>query len=85
MIDELADILTYRSALIDAGFTEKQAAVQSEKLASIIDSNLATKKDMELLRKDLQMQTYLLTIRLGSMTVVMGGMLASFIKYLSNP
>jgi hypothetical protein len=48
------DTLTYANKLKEAGFTEKQAGAQAEALASVVDSNLATKLDIELVRRDLK-------------------------------
>lgn len=48
------DTLAYAKKLKEAGFTEKQAEVQAQALAGVIDENLATKHDIELLRRDLK-------------------------------
>jgi hypothetical protein len=48
------DTLTYANKLKEAGFTERQAGAQAEALASVVDSNLATKLDIELARRDLK-------------------------------
>ena len=46
------DTLTYANKLKEAGFTERQAQAQAEALVAVVDSNLATKTDIEMLRHD---------------------------------
>jgi len=41
------DTLAYAKKLKEAGFTEQQAEVQAEALASIVESELATKRDLK--------------------------------------
>lgn len=48
------DTLTYANKLKEAGFTERQAQAQAEALVAVVDSNLATKHDLELIRHDLK-------------------------------
>ena len=48
------DTLTYAKMLQEAGFTARQAEVQAEALRAVIDENLATKHDIELVRQDLK-------------------------------
>lgn len=48
------DTLSYSKKLREAGFTEKQAELQAQALAGIIDENLATKHDIELVRRDIK-------------------------------
>ena len=48
------DTLTYANKLKEAGFTERQAQAQAEALVAVVDSNLATKTDIEMLRHDLR-------------------------------
>jgi hypothetical protein len=45
------DTLTYANKLKEAGFTERQAQAQAEALVAVVDSNLATKTDIEMLRR----------------------------------
>jgi hypothetical protein len=45
------DTLTYANKLREAGFTERQAQAQAEALVAVVDSNLATKTDIEMLRR----------------------------------
>lgn len=54
------DTLTYANKLKEAGFTERQAQAQAEALVSIVDSNLATKHDIENLRHDTKLEIELL-------------------------
>ena len=46
--------LKYLDDLTESGFTEQQAKAQLRILGEIIDSNLATKQDVELVRKDIE-------------------------------
>ena len=48
------DTLAYANKLKEAGFTDRQAETQAEALASVVESNLATKTDIELLRRDIK-------------------------------
>ena len=48
------DTLTYAKKLREAGVPEKQAEVQAETLSEIIESNLATKTDVENIRRDMK-------------------------------
>ena len=80
------DTLAYAKKLRGAGFTEQQAEVQAEALAQIIDERLATKQDIQELRRDIiemeQRLTYKLTIRLGTMLVAAVGVVAALVKIL---
>jgi len=49
------DTLQYANRLKAVGVPEKQAEVQAEMLAEIIDDKLATKMDIALVRKDLEL------------------------------
>jgi hypothetical protein len=51
----MLDTLTYANKLKEAGFTERQAQAQAEALVAVVDSNLATKQDLGLLRNDLEL------------------------------
>lgn len=48
------DTLAYAKKLKDAGFTDIQAEVQAEGLAQILETNIATKKDIADVHKDIQ-------------------------------
>jgi hypothetical protein len=48
------DTLAYAKRLRAVGVPEKQAEVQAEVFAEIIEERLATKQDMELLRRDMK-------------------------------
>jgi hypothetical protein len=54
--------------LISAGMPEGQAEILAEEQAKLIETQLATKTDIELLKHEL-------TIRVGSMIVALGGVL----------
>ncbi len=48
------DTLAYANKLKAAGVPDKQAEVQAEALAQIVENNLATKQDIEELRRDMK-------------------------------
>jgi hypothetical protein len=48
------DTLTYANKLKEAGFTERQAQAQAEALVAVVDSNIAAKQDIELIRRDMK-------------------------------
>jgi hypothetical protein len=70
------DTLRYANKLKAAGVPEKQAEVQAETLAEIVDEKLATKQDLEILKKDIIIK---ITFILGSMMVGCFGILATLI------
>ena len=76
------DTLIYAKKLQDAGFNQKQAEAQAEALAAVVDQNLATKQDIELIRRDLKEMESRIVIRLGGMIIVGIGALAVIIKVL---
>ncbi|WP_424947749.1 hypothetical protein [Candidatus Spongiihabitans sp.] len=49
------DTLAYASKLKEAGFTERQAKAQAEALVAVVNENLATKEDIELIRRDMKL------------------------------
>jgi len=92
------DTLQYAKKLKESGFTEQQAETQAEtlkQLADTINNNLSThvatksdiellrrdaKADIELLRKDMSSLKNELIIKVGGMLVVAVGVLAAIIK-----
>lgn len=48
------DTLLYAKKLKEAGFTERQAEIQAEALVEIVEDKLATKQDIEFIRKDIK-------------------------------
>ncbi|WP_424947748.1 coiled-coil domain-containing protein [Candidatus Spongiihabitans sp.] len=48
------DTLAYASKLKEAGFTERQAKAQVEALVAVVNENLATKEDIELIRREMK-------------------------------
>ena len=74
------DTLAYAKKLKAAGFTDQQAEVQAQAFAEIIEERLATKQDIELLRRDMKE----LEMRLKhDLTLRMGGMLAASIAVVA--
>jgi hypothetical protein len=83
--------LAYAKKLQSVGFTEQQAEVQAEAIAEIIDSNLATKRDVAEIKRDIEQfrvdvkrdikdTEYKLTIRMGAFAVAVISILAAIIK-----
>lgn len=75
----LFDTHTYVKRMMAAGFSERQAEVQAETLAELIDDRLASKRDLSELEERL---TNRLTLRLGSMMVIAVGVVATLVKIL---
>ena len=68
------DTHAYIKRLMAVGMSEPQAEVLAEERAKLIETQLATKGDLELLKHEL-------TIRVGAMIVALGGFLAA-IRFL---
>jgi len=73
------DTHSYVKKLKAVGFSEEQAEVQAEVLSTLIEEQLATKRDLKELEERL---TYRLTLRLGSMMVAAVGIVAALVKML---
>ena len=69
------DTLAYAKRLIAAGVPAKQAEIQVEIFAEIIDEQIATKRDL----KEMEMR---ITIRLGSMMAASIAIVAVLVKLL---
>ena len=80
------DTLAYAKKLKAAGFTEQQAEIQAEALSEIIEYRLATKQDIEELKRDIkELELRLkhdLTLRLGGMIVAGIAVVAALVKLL---
>ena len=76
------DTLAYTKKLKAVGFTEDQAEAQAETLSEIIDSNLATKHDIETIRKDIELLKSELILKLGAMLAISIGTIATLVKIL---
>jgi len=76
--------LAYSKKLKEAGVPEKQAEVQAEAIAEIIDNKLATKQDIKDLRREIHASAkelmYKISLRFGSMMVIAVSILAAIIK-----
>jgi hypothetical protein len=81
MITTTFDTLQFAKKLREAGISEKAAEIHAEALKEIIDNNLATKQDIENIRRDLTEWAYKLTIRMGVMCVAVITILAAIIKF----
>ena len=76
MIDTfLFDTLAYTKKLRNAGFTELQAEAHSEALKEILESQMATKRDLN----DLEFR---LTIKVGAMIAASVALIVSLVKLL---
>ena len=69
------DTHAYVKELQAVGFTEKQAEVQANTLKALIESELATKRDL----KELELR---LIVRLGGIMVIGIGVVATLVKIL---
>jgi hypothetical protein len=69
------DTLAISKRLQSAGYSQQQAEEQASIWADVIEEKLATKRDLRELE-------YRLTIRLGSMTVVAIGLIATLVTLL---
>ena len=64
------------------GFTEEQAVEQTKIITELIENRLATKQDIELIRKDLKELEMRLTIRMGTIMAASIVIVAALVKLL---
>ena len=87
------DTLVYAKNLKAVGFTEAQAETLAESQAQLIESRLATKQDIALVRRDMkELEVSLkrdikeiemrLTIRMGTLTAASIAIVATLVKLL---
>ncbi len=87
------DTLVYAKKLKAVGFSEAQAETLAESQAQLIESRLATKQDIELVRRDMkELETSLkrdmkeiemrLTIRMGTLIAASIAIVATLVKVL---
>lgn len=80
------DTLAYANKLKQAGVPDRQAKVQAEAMAELVEERLATKRDLselgERIANRMNELEYRLTVRLGSMLVVAVSILAALVKLL---
>ncbi len=80
------DTLAYANKLKQAGVPDRQAEVQAEAMAELVEERLATKRDLSELEERIANRMneleYRLTVRLGSMLVVAVSILAALVKLL---
>ena len=80
------DTLAYANKLKQAGVPGRQAEVQAEAMAELVEERLATKRDLSALEERIANRMneleYRLTVRLGSMLVVAVSILAALVKLL---
>ena len=63
-------------------YTQEQAKAQAESLKEILDENVATKRDIEDLKRDIKEMEMRITLRLGTMMVIAVGAVAALVKLL---
>ena len=77
--------LEYAQKLKDAGVPAKQAEAQAFVLYEIINSNLATRRDIEEIRaelkRDIKELELRMTVKFGSMLAIGIGIIAALIKF----
>lgn len=80
------DTLAYASKLKQAGVPDRQAEVQAEAMAELVEERLATRRDLSELEERLANRMneleYRLTVRVDSMLVVSVSILAALVKLL---
>lgn len=87
------DTYAYIKKLQAVGFTEEQAAAQAETFASLIDEQLATKRDLKELemalrreiedvRRDMKEMEMRIIIKLGAMMAASIAVVATLVKLL---
>lgn len=80
------DTLAYANKLKQAGVPNRQAEVQAEAMAELVEERSATKRDLSELEERIANRMneleYRLTVRLGSMLVVAVSILAALVKLL---
>ncbi len=76
------DTLAFAKKMKEAGFTEKQAEAQAEALGEIIGANLATKKDIEQLRKEIAETKVEIIKWVAGMLVAQAAIIAALVKLL---
>lgn len=62
--------LKYAKKLEEVGFAREQAEAQVQMLAEVIETNLATKRDIDDLKQEMQKMEYRLVIKLGALVTI---------------
>ncbi len=79
------DTLKSVEELQEAGIPENQAKAQVRVFQRIIESDLATKRDIKDLQQEMREMEYRLTIKLGVMVVASTGVILGIMQYLLLP
>ena len=79
------DTLKSVEELQEAGIPEDQAKAQVRVFQRIIESDLATKRDIKDLQQEMREMEYRLTIKLGVMVVASTGVILGIMQYLLLP
>lgn len=76
------DTLSYAKRLMAADVPQKQAEAQAEIFAELIEDQIATKADLNIIRRDLKEMEMRITIRLGTMMAFSITIVAVLVKLL---
>lgn len=79
----LFDTHAFIKKLTAAGFTERQAETLAEEQAGMIENKLATKQDIQDLKRDMKELEMRMTIKLGALMVVALSILTTIIKFIN--
>ena len=75
------DALRYLEILKRHGFSEEQAKGQVQVVQEVVDSDLATKHDAELIRKEIKLLEFKLKLYMGTLLLGGLGILVTFAKF----
>ncbi|MEO5330347.1 MAG: CCDC90 family protein [Magnetococcus sp. THC-1_WYH] len=76
------DTLAYAKRLKAVGVPESQAEVHAEAMVELVEDRLATKLDIENVRRDMKEMEMRLVIRLGGMQAATVAIVAALVKLL---
>ncbi|MBF0473268.1 MAG: DUF1640 domain-containing protein [Nitrospirae bacterium] len=74
------DTYTYVKKLKAVGFTEEQAEVQAETIKELISEQLATKQDINDLKRDMKEMELRMTVKLGAIMTTGIAIVAAIVK-----
>jgi hypothetical protein len=76
------DTLLFSQAMRDSGMSEKTANALAEEMKKLRENNdSATKGDIELLKRDMQIMEQRLTIKLGGFLTIAVGVIVALLKF----
>lgn len=74
--------LKYAKKLEEVGISREQAEVHMQIMTEIIETNLATKQDVQEIRRDIREVEYKLIIKMGTLVSIAMGVLVAVVKLL---